>query len=100
MKYVFVVKVESDRGVTVDDIKDALELDLGADLGMAKVEVQLQDTVYTCNCKTPLHKAAPEMYEFIEMLTTVSGQANIAAGNVAEIVGMAREILNKARGES
>lgn len=33
--------------------------------------------VYTCNCKTPLYQAAPEMYEFIEWLRTVEGQCVI-----------------------
>lgn len=57
--------------------------------------------VYTCNCRTPLYQAAPDMYEFIEWLRTVEGQCVIlkAKKYMPQILDKVDEILKKARGE-
>lgn len=68
--------------------------------------------VYTCNCKTPLYQAAPEMYEFgettaevLQLLISYLGPKS--SGLNAEIKRLAEEriaewkkIEKKARGET
>lgn len=48
--------------------------------------------VYTCNCKTPMYKAAPEMYGMLEKLLI---EAHMSFNRITEV----DEILKKARGE-
>ena len=67
--------------------------------------------IYTCNCKTPLYQASPEMYEFGETTAEVlhiliSYLGPKASGLNAEIKRLAEEriadwkkIEKKARGE-
>lgn len=56
--------------------------------------------VYTCNCKTPLYQAAPEMYEFgettaevLQLLISYIGPK--ASGLNAEIKRLAEERISE-----
>lgn len=51
--------------------------------------------VYTCNCKTPLYQAAPEMYEALEDICKVLKMD----GRFPKVVPELEKLLKKARGE-
>lgn len=60
--------------------------------------------IYTCNCKTPLYKAAPEMRDVLQhclVLLKLANKGNaIAASCLFRDMVKIEQVLKKARGEN
>lgn len=60
--------------------------------------------IYTCNCKTPLYQAAPEMRDVLQHYLVLLERANqgdaIAASCLFRDMVKIEQVLKKARGEN